>query len=115
MPGFFILTMDLAPLIQTARVTNLAVQHFDAEKAFLNAVFQVAAGGGFAQFCFADHVVYRETALSLCFAKQALDQLQRILLDTFTARIQRGVARLAARKAYRRSADPPPSTRAAAG
>lgn len=52
-----VLTFDLSAAIQPPRMANFSVQHLHFQKTGLNAVLQIATGGGFAEPGGADHFI----------------------------------------------------------
>ncbi|VEC04338.1 Dna-J like membrane chaperone protein [Klebsiella pneumoniae] len=88
-----VLTFDLSAAIQPPRMANFSVQHLHFQKTGLNAVLQIATGGGFAKPGGADHFINGKT-VRFPVAKQSLHQRQRFLFNPLAAAIHAIVLRL---------------------
>ncbi len=74
-------------------MANFSVQHLHFQKTGLNAVLQIATGGGFAEPGGADHFINGKT-VRFPVAKQSLHQRQRFLFNPLAAAIHAIVLRL---------------------
>lgn len=74
-------------------MADFSIQHLHLQKPGLNAVFKIAAGGGFAESGGADHLINGK-AVRFPAAKQTLHQRQRLLFNPLAATIYAIVLRL---------------------